>query len=74
MQHSIVTVSSVTLPVHSFQTLLQDLATVAKNRLQPQAASAPAFDVITQPTALQQRAFDLLAVSLRLQPVITTQR
>ena len=52
-------------PVHSFQTLLQDLATVAKNRVQPTLPSAPAFDVITRPTALQQRAFDLLGVSLR---------
>ena len=52
-------------PVHSFQTLLHDLATVAKNRVQPTVASAPAFDVITRPTALQQRAFDLLGVSLR---------
>ena len=52
-------------PVHSFQTLLHDLATVAKNRVQPKVASAPAFEVITRPTALQQRAFDLLGVSLR---------
>jgi hypothetical protein len=51
-------------PVHSFHTLLQDLATVAKNRIQPTASAAPAFDVITRPTALQQRAFDLLGVSL----------
>lgn len=52
-------------PVHSFQTLLQDLATVAKNRIQPKD-SAPAFDVLTRPTILQQRAFDLLGVTLRL--------
>jgi transposase len=52
-------------PVHSFQTMLQDLATVAKNRIQPKAASVAAFDVITRPTALQQRALDLLGVSLR---------
>jgi hypothetical protein len=52
-------------PVHSFQTLLHDLATIAKNRIQPQDSSAPAFDVITRPTPLQQRALDLLGVSLR---------
>ncbi len=52
-------------PVHSFQTLLQDLATIAKNRIQPQDSSAPAFDVITRPTPLQQRALDLLGVPLR---------
>jgi len=52
-------------PVHSFQTLLDDLATVAKNRVQPTGGAAPAFEVITRPTALQQRAFDLLGVALR---------
>lgn len=52
-------------PVHSFRTLLDDLATVAKNRIQPKLPSAPAFDVITRPTPLQQRAFDLLGVALR---------
>jgi transposase len=52
-------------PLHSFQTLLHDLATVAKNRIQPKDSAAPAFDVITRPTALQQSAFDLLGVPLR---------
>jgi transposase len=52
-------------PVHSFQTLLEDLATIAKNRIQPTDSSAPAFDVITRPTPFQQRALDLLGVSLR---------
>lgn len=54
------------LPVHSFQTLLGDLATIVKNRIQPADKSIPAFDMLTQPTALQQRAFDLLSVPLRL--------
>ena len=31
-------------PVHSFTTLLRDLATVVKNRVQPKADSAMAFD------------------------------
>lgn len=53
-------------PVHSFQTLLQDLATVAKNRVRPKATGAVAFDMITTPTPLQQRAFDLLGVSHRM--------
>ena len=52
-------------PVHSFQTLLQDLATIAKNRVQPKHSAAPAFEVITRPTPVQQRALDLLGVSLR---------
>ncbi len=53
-------------PVHSFHTLLQDLATVAKNQVQPKAPGTAAFDVITTPTPLQQRAFDLLQVSPRM--------
>ena len=53
------------LPVHSFQTLLSDLATIVSNRVQPKDASTPAFDVITTPTVLQQRALDLLQVPLK---------
>jgi hypothetical protein len=51
--------------VHSFHSLLQDLATIARNRIQPKDSSAPTFDVITRPPPLQQRALDLLGVSLR---------
>jgi len=54
------------LKVHSFQTLLGDLATIVRNRIQPQDKSIPVFDMLTQPTVIQQRAFDLLAVPLRL--------
>lgn len=53
-------------PVHSFQSLLDDLATVAANRIQPREAGIPAFDMITTPTRIQQRAFELLGVSHRL--------
>ena len=53
------------LPVHSFQTLLSDLATIVSNRVQPKDASTPAFDIITTPTALQQRALDLLQVTIK---------
>jgi hypothetical protein len=49
--------------VHSYQTLLKDLATVAKNRIQPRATKALSFDKITSPTPIQQKAFDLLGVS-----------
>jgi hypothetical protein len=52
-------------PVHSFQTLLADLATIAANHIQP-AGSLPGFTVITTPTPLQRRAFELLGVSCRL--------
>lgn len=54
------------LPVHSLRTLLEDLATVVKNRIRPKAAELPEFDKITQPTPLQQRAFDLLGVRLHM--------
>jgi transposase len=54
------------LKVHSFQTLLSDLATLAKNRIQPKDKKIPAFDMLTTPTTLQQQAFDLLGVTLRL--------
>jgi hypothetical protein len=52
-------------PVHSFTSLLADLRTVCANRIQP-TAEAPAFTMITTPTPLQQRAFDLLGLSHRL--------
>jgi transposase len=51
-------------PVHSFTTLLSDLATIAKNRIQPRTAAALAFDMITTPTPSQQHALDLLKVHL----------
>ena len=53
------------LPVHSFQTLLTDLATIVSNCVQPKDANTPAFDIITTPTALQQRVFDLLQVPIK---------
>ena len=52
--------------VHSFQTLLGDLATIVKNKIQPTDKNIAAFDLLTQPTAIQQRTFDLLGVPLRL--------
>jgi hypothetical protein len=51
--------------VHSFQTLLGDLATIVKNRIQPADKSLAIFDMLTQPTVIQQRALDLLGVTLR---------
>jgi transposase len=54
------------LKVQSFQTLLSDLATIVKNRIQPKDKNIPAFDMLTTPTRLQQHAFDLLGVTLRL--------
>ena len=54
------------LKVHSFQTLLADLATIAKNTIQPTDKATTAFEMLTQPTLLQQRAFDLLGVTLKI--------
>ncbi|HEY1576592.1 MAG TPA: IS1634 family transposase [Terracidiphilus sp.] len=53
------------IKVHSFQTLLGDLATIVKNRIQPNDKNIAAFDMLTHPTATQQRALDLLGVSVR---------
>jgi hypothetical protein len=53
-------------PVHSFATLLKDLATIAANRVQPIEADLPTFTVITTPTPIQRRAFELLGLSHRL--------
>ena len=50
------------LPVHSFQTLLADLATLTRNRVQPAAEGAVAADVLTSPTPLQAEAFRLFGV------------
>ncbi len=52
-------------PVHSFATLLDDLATITANHIQP-AGGLPAFTVITTPTPLQRQAFEFLGVSHRL--------
>ena len=52
------------MPVHSFQTVLADLATIAKNRIQPSVPGAESFEKITRPTLNQQRILDLLGVSV----------
>lgn len=52
------------LPVHSFRTLLADLATLTKNRIRPNLPHAPYFEQMTQPTTLQQKALELLGVRL----------
>ena len=54
------------LPVHSFRTLLQDLATLTQNRIVPKISGAQPFVMLATPTVVQQRAFDLLGVSPRV--------
>jgi hypothetical protein len=50
------------LPVHSFPSLLKDLATITRNKVM---VAGEYFQQITSPTRLQQRAFDLLQIPLR---------
>ena len=52
------------LPVHSFRTLLADLATLTRNTVR--CSKAPAMTLLASPTHIQQRAFDLLAVKPQL--------
>ena len=47
-------------PVHSFQSLLADLATLARNTVVTAIAPDRPFTVFTRPTPTQQKAFDLL--------------
>ncbi len=54
------------LPVHSFASLLTDLATICLNTITPADPALPGFRLITIPTAVQRHAFDLLGVSHRL--------
>ena len=51
-------------PMHSFRILLDDLATIANNRITAPLANAEPFDLITRPTALQRQAFKRLGVRL----------
>jgi transposase len=51
-------------PVHSFQTLLSDLATICRNRIQPSVLGAGTFQKTTQPTAFQEQALTILKVTL----------
>jgi transposase len=50
-------------PVHSFQSLLRDLATLTRNQVQAKIPGAPTFIQYSTPTPLQQRAFELLQIS-----------
>jgi transposase len=49
------------LPVHSFSTLLADLATLTRNRVR---LGEQVFHTLATPTTVQQRAFELLQVRL----------
>jgi len=51
------------LPVHSFQSLLADLATYARIQATTALNDKYVFTLHTRPTPIQQRAFELLAVN-----------
>lgn len=53
-------------PVHSFQTLLGDLATITSNTVRYRLDDAPTLQRTTIPTPLQQRALDLLDVRVEM--------
>ena len=50
------------LPVHSFRSLINDLATLCLNKVSLPSNPKYRFDLPTKPTPLQARAFDLLGV------------
>ena len=52
------------LPVHSFRTLLADLATLARNTIVTAVAPDYPIAVMTRPTQVQRRAFELLGVTV----------
>ena len=49
-------------PVHSFRSLLADLATLARNTIITAITPNYPLTVLTRPTSIQQKAFDLLAI------------
>ncbi len=50
------------LPVHSFRTRLDDLASLALNQVRLRGPANRRLTLVTQPTAVQKRAFELLGV------------
>jgi hypothetical protein len=52
-------------PARSFETLIEDLKTLTKNETRLEGTEVT-FDKYTRPTGLQQKAFELLAVSYRM--------
>jgi len=50
-------------PVHSYATLMAELATIVRNtcRTPGGAVDAPTFEIITTPNQTQQRALELIA-------------
>jgi transposase len=51
------------LPVQDFRSLMGHMATLAMNECCPRGLQQATFDMLTEPTALQQRALELLGIS-----------
>ena len=69
-QHSATAVTTQTtgltehgFPVHSFRSLLAGLATLARNTITTAITPDYPLTVLTRPTPVQQKAFDLLGVA-----------
>ena len=54
------------LPVHSFRSLINDLATLCRNKVSLPSNPKYRFELPTKPTPVQARAFELLGVSLAM--------
>jgi transposase len=52
------------LPVHSFRSLIADLATLARNTVTTAVTPNLPFTIVTRPTRIQQKALDLLTVAV----------
>ena len=51
--------------MHSFQTLLEDMGTLAMNEVVPNENSKQKMWVLTKPTDSQKRVFELLKINPR---------
>ena len=54
--------------VHSFRTLLEDLATLTKNRIPPKLEGVPSFDMLATPTPPQLRCLLSLEANFASRP------
>ena len=52
------------LPLHSFQTMMEHLRGVVRNRIEPGIKELPAFVKVTLPDAVQSRALQLLGLAV----------
>ena len=51
-------------PRNSFRSLLENLSTITCNRIEPQVEGMRPFEMLTRPSELQRRVFELLGVEL----------